>query len=50
MKKFNGSAAYWWERSPYASSSAAFCLVISDGDADSSGASAAPGVAFGFCF
>ena len=50
VKKQNGSAASWWERSPYASGSAAFCLVYSDGGADSSGASGACGVAFGFCF
>lgn len=50
VKKFNGSAATWWERSPIAGSSAFFCLVLSGGVAHYYGASIACGVAFGFCF
>ena len=50
VKKRNGSAASWWERSPFASNSAVFCLVYSNGNANSYGASNARGVAFGFCF
>ena len=50
VKKRNGSAAYWWERSPHASNSARFCQVHSNGAAYTSGASFAYGVAFGFCF
>ena len=50
VKKQNGSAAYWWERSPIASNSAFFCLVYSSGDASFDYASIARGVAFGFCF
>ena len=50
VKKQNGSAAYWWERSPYASNSTFFCLVYSSGDASFDYASIARGVAFGFCF
>ena len=50
VKNKNGSAAYWWERSPSASNSTAFCLVYSNGGAGDSGASTARGVAFGFCF
>lgn len=50
VKKQNGSAARWWERSPSASSSTNFCLVLSNGNAYSSTASFANGVAFGFCF
>lgn len=50
VKKQNGSAAYWWERSPRAGNSTRFCLVSSSGDAASSNASNANGVAFGFCF
>ena len=50
VKKQNGSAASWWERSPYASSSANFCLVYSDGSAYYGRAGIARGVAFGFCF
>ena len=50
VKKRNGSAAYWWERSPRASNSAFFCLVGSNGNANDDIASNAYGVAFGFCF
>lgn len=50
VKNRNGSAAFWWERSPRASSSAYFCLVDSSGNASLYGASRAYGVAFGFCF
>lgn len=50
VKKQNGSAAGWWERSPCASYSAYFCRVNSSGNASYDGASAASGVAFGFCF
>ena len=50
MKKFNGGAITWWERSPGGSNSMRFCYVISNGNADYGGASYAYGVAFGFCF
>ena len=50
VKKRNGSAAAWWERSPLASNSATFCMVGSSGYADYDIASRAYGVAFGFCF
>ena len=50
VKKQNGSAAYWWERSPFASYSSYFCLVDGSGGANVNGASRANGVAFGFCF
>ena len=50
VKKLVGSAAYWWERSPVAGFSTRFCLVNSGGDASIGSASAAFGVAFGFCF
>ena len=50
VKKYNGSASYWWERSPNGSGSAYFCDVVSDGNASYDGASRARGVAFGFCF
>ena len=49
-KKWNGYAAYWWERSPRANNSAFFCLVGSNGNANADIASNAYGVAFGFCF
>ena len=50
VKKYNGSAYSWWERSPYASNSAIFCLVYSNGSAYNYNAGFARGVAFGFCF
>ena len=50
VKKFNGGANDWWERSPYGSNSAIFCRVYSSGNADYNYASYASGVAFGFCF
>lgn len=51
VKKFNGSASSWWERSPHGSTSTPFCCVYINGGAASYGyASNAYGVAFGFCF
>ena len=50
VKKQNGSAAAWWDRSPRASSFTAFCLVGSGGGEGTIGASYYRGVAFGFCF
>lgn len=50
VKKRNGSADSWWERSPRGSNSTYFCNVFSDGGANYGGASYARGVAFGFCF
>ena len=50
VKKFNGSAGNWWERSPYGRNSLGFCLVSGNGNAVYTGASHAYGVAFGFCF
>jgi hypothetical protein len=50
VKKFSGSADYWWERSPYGSYSTHFCTVNSGGGAGYYIASIAIGVAFGFCF
>lgn len=50
VKNRNGSAASWWERSPYASYSTRFCLVNGNGGANYIAASDARCVAFGFCF
>ena len=50
VKKFNGSASSWWERSPYGGDSASFCYVDSNGNATTALASASIGVSFGFCF
>lgn len=45
----SGSAGWWWERSPYGSSSNGFCVVSSSGSADFNNANGAGGVCFGFC-
>ena len=50
VKKYNGSASNWWDRSPFGSNSTSFCYVAGDGNADGSYASYSYGVAFGFCF
>ena len=50
VKKQNGSAADWWERSPSDFKSTSFCQVDIDGIVNVYGASYAAGVAFGFCF
>lgn len=49
VKKVNGSASGWWERSPCSGNSAYFCAVASSGDAYYDGASGSRGVSFGFC-
>ena len=49
IKKVNGSAGYWWERSPASGNTSHFCCVNGDGNAGSYGASGSGGVSFGFC-
>ena len=49
VKKVNGSASYWWERSPNGSDSTRFCYVVGNGDASGDYADNSRGVAFGFC-
>jgi len=49
IKTVNGSAYYWWERSPYGSNPTSFCGVNSNGDASGNSASYSFGVSFGFC-
>ena len=50
VKKLNGSASYWWERSPDGSYSTRFCMVYSNGNASHDNAGRIFSVAFGFCF
>lgn len=50
VKNLNGSANYWWERSPSGSDSTYFCRVGSDGNAYYNVSNYSRGVAFGFCF
>ena len=49
IKKVNGSAYYWWERSPNSGDAYYFCNVDSSGIAASSNAYGSYGVSFGFC-
>ena len=50
IKKQNGSATRWWERSPNANNSTYFCMVYSNGNAYAGNAIYSNSVAFGFCF
>ena len=49
IKKVNGSANAWWERSPHSGDTGNFCFVYDDGSANFSNASDSYGVSFGFC-
>lgn len=49
VKKVNGSAYYWWERSPRSGNTGTFCSVGSNGGAGNLTASDSNGVSFGFC-
>lgn len=49
IKKVNGSANDWWERSPYSGNTYIFCHVGRSGSADSNDATTSAGVSFGFC-
>lgn len=45
----DGSASYWWLRSPYLSKATHFCIVDGNGYSYDSSASNSYGVCFGFC-
>lgn len=49
IKKVNGSADAWWERSPHSGDTASFCRVNSAGSANRYSAGNGYGVSFGFC-
>lgn len=49
IKKVNGSADTWWERSPYSGNTLYFCTVNSSGNAYNYTAGYSYGVSFGFC-
>lgn len=49
VKNNDGSAYYWWERSPLSGASNRFCRVGSNGNANYTNAPYGMGVAFGFC-
>lgn len=50
VKKVNGSADIWWERSPYSDDIFSSCVVSNNGTANNYSASSSYGVSFGFCF
>ena len=49
IKKVNGTAFAWWERSPYGSDATEFCFINSYSDGNSNHATTLMGVSFGFC-
>ena len=49
VKKINGYANYWWERSPYSGDGISFCRVNSSGNAVYDNAGRSYYLAFGFC-
>ena len=49
IKKVNGSADYWWERSPGSGDTNYFCYVNGSGNANYYSATTSYGVSFGFC-
>lgn len=49
IKKVNGSANTWWERSPRSGDTGNFCCVSSSGNASYDYANSSFGVSFGFC-
>ena len=48
-KKYNGSRAWWWEATPYASNSTVFCHVSGSGSSGNGASSGYGGVAPAFC-
>ena len=50
VKKYNGNAKAWWERSPVSYASNAFCFVDPSGHYNRLPANSYFSVAFGFCF
>lgn len=49
IKKVNGSAGTWWERSPRSGDTNCFCIVNGSGSVNTGGATGGCGVSFGFC-
>ena len=49
VKKVNGSASHWWERSPVSGNSENFCRVDTNGGAYTQNAGYSLGVSFSFC-
>lgn len=49
VKKVNGSAGSWWERSSFRGNIYSFCCVTNKGSTNANAASDSYGVSFGFC-
>ena len=49
VKKVNGTASEWWERSPFGSNNVYFCYVSKGGGAFDTYANYSQGVSFAFC-
>lgn len=50
VKNYNGSANYWWQRSPYIGNYTSFCAVSKSGLADFITANDVYCISFAFCF
>lgn len=50
VKNYNGSANYWWQRSPYIGNYTSFCAVGNSGLADYISANDVYCISFAFCF
>lgn len=50
VKNYNGSANYWWQRSPYIGNYTSFCAVGNSGLADHISANDVYCISFAFCF
>lgn len=50
IKKYNGTADFWWLRSPVKDSYTDFCIVTPDGVSTSGSTNYSEGVSFAFCF
>ena len=50
VKKYNGSANYWWQRSPRIGNYTSFCAVSNSGLADYISANDVYCISFAFCF
>lgn len=49
VKKVDGGARNWWERSPYSGNTNSFCIVYNNGESGNNYAGSGYGVSFAFC-
>lgn len=50
VKRVGGTASHWWLRSPCATNSTGFCVVLDSGSYGQHSGNSSRGVAFAFCF